>query len=509
MKSHTTQRVILVILVLALWIGLLSRHASAWKPTTHIYTANVIADDARDGKVTIPPYGEFEIAEAAKQMLVKPEFYRGGAIGPDAFPDLWTGQSYIHPKTHAWALHLWDRANSHNNAEVWAFTYGFYLHIAGDAWCHDWVNVYAGGSFPYAAEFQADTEKATLNVMRHMAVENSFDVEREKAGKLQAKTLAIPRDFVLKEMILYPGLRTEMNPMIQALTNLYDEKKPYDNQKTLGLRTYNARWFSDLDNGLRKYVEANERAWKQIVENDKETVLALEDNIGGWADDRLFSMLGAPDIVVTVANAPGKVLAALANGVTALLNAAGINVDVLNAIKDKFVDAMLKSTIGVSKAQFREMLRAEVNANLFPTEQEAIMQQIGTVPAQAAWPHGPVAVETDPAKADTYLESVNINGPLYNTIILGKIALLSPPEFKRLASMANAEQEAGAPRNLPDNVMLENWLVGIDFSHQCQWVKGEREATAQFLGCSNPHESLLFRRIFKPYPPMFQPTKSG
>ncbi len=86
MAIHMTRRVLPTVLLCALWTCLPSPHACAWKPTTHVYTANVIMDDAKDGKVTIPPYGEFDIAETAKLALTRPDHYRGGSIGPDAFP---------------------------------------------------------------------------------------------------------------------------------------------------------------------------------------------------------------------------------------------------------------------------------------------------------------------------------------------------------------------------------------------------------------------------------------
>ncbi len=58
--------------------------------------------------------------------------------------------------------------------------------------------------------------------------------------------------------------------------------------------------------------------------------------------------------------------------------------------------------------------------------------------------------------------------------------------------------------------MLENWLEAIDFSRQCQWTTGEREgAERKFLGYSSPHESPVFRRIFKAYPPVFEPSAGG
>ncbi len=506
MAIHMTRRVLPTVLLCALWTCLLSPRARAWKPTTHVYTANVIMDDAKDGKVTIPPYGEFEIADTAKVALTRPDHYRAGSIGPDGFPDLWTGQSYIHPRTRAWALHLWDRASEYNDAEVWAFTYGFYLHLAGDVWAHDWVNEYAGGSFPGAEDFLKNKDKSLLNVTRHMAIENTLDKEREKTEKLRTRTIAIPRDFVLKELVLCPELRAEMNPMVQALTKLYDEKRKDKGKRVLGIKTYDARWFDDLDDGLRRYVRANERAWKQVVERDKDPVKALDQKVGLWAESNLMSMLGAPDVVVGAANAVGWVFEKLGNGITSLLRLAGLDIDVLKELRKKLVNSLLEKTMGVTTDELTVMFQAEVDDELFPTERAAIMRQIGTIPAQAMWPHGPAAIETDGVKADAYAKMVNVNGPLYNSVILGKITLLSPEELERLAWAERERHEVGVTGSLPANVMLGSWLEGIDFSRQCQWTPGERKgAERQFLGYSSPHESPVFRRIFKPYPPVFQP----
>jgi hypothetical protein len=510
METHVIRRVLPTAVLCALWGCLLSPHASAWKPTTHVYTANLIMDDAKDGKVTIPPYGEFEIAETARQALSQPDHYRAGSIGPDGFPDLWTGQSYIHTNTRPWALHLWDRASEYDDAAVWAFTYGFYLHLAGDVWAHDWVNAHARGAWPGAEDFLKSRDASLLNIKRHMAIENTFDIERDRTEKLQTRTIAIPRDFVLKEMVLCPELRSEMNPMVQALTALYDEKRKDKGDRVLGIKTYNALWFDDLDDGLRRYVVANERTWKQVVERDKDPIKAFDDKLGLWADSNLMSMLGAPDIAIGVANAVGAVFGALGDGITGLLRLAGLDIDVLKALRDKFVNAMLEKTMGVSKKDLEEAFEAEVGDKLFPTERAAIMGQIGTIPAQAMWPHGPAAAETDAAKADAYTTTVDINGPLYNSVILGKITLLSAEEFKRLAWAERGTRESGAAESLPANVMLENWLEAIDFSRQCQWKQGEREgAERQFMGYSSPHESPVFRRIFKAYPPVFEPNPGG
>jgi len=84
-------------------------------------------------------------------MAVKwADHFRGGAVGPDHFPDPWTGQAYIHPNTGPWLRHLWNSAvaNRSDTVAVWAFTYGTLVHCAADVFGHDWVNYYSGGAYP-------------------------------------------------------------------------------------------------------------------------------------------------------------------------------------------------------------------------------------------------------------------------------------------------------------------------------------------------------------------------
>lgn len=166
--------------------------AYAFKPTTHIYSANeVLKSIKQEGDryffeldsilYEIDP----RVASAIKQY---PDYFRGGAIGPDGFPDIMFGQSIIHPDnrcntpnapppltcdmsnsgrtfTREWMSYIFEKGwetylaqcNNSNlyspcgNAEanqVLAFTYGFLLHGVGDIWSHTFVNHYARGVFP-------------------------------------------------------------------------------------------------------------------------------------------------------------------------------------------------------------------------------------------------------------------------------------------------------------------------------------------------------------------------
>lgn len=85
--------------------------AHAWKPTTHVHLAQKALEDVveKDGKTKIRfervdelgntcPLGEFEAYEGLVKAIGQyPEKFFAGAVGPDAYPDIATGQMLLHP----------------------------------------------------------------------------------------------------------------------------------------------------------------------------------------------------------------------------------------------------------------------------------------------------------------------------------------------------------------------------------------------------------------------------
>lgn len=139
-------------------------HGTRWKPNTHIFAANLAMQDALDdGKVTIPPYGEIPANPDAVRALRRfPNDYRGGVLGPDVFPDIYVGQSLAHADKSAdhdrwtsdhWLRHvlreartLGQRTNSDDERDrALAFAYGFVTHAAGDMFGHSYVNDWGDG----------------------------------------------------------------------------------------------------------------------------------------------------------------------------------------------------------------------------------------------------------------------------------------------------------------------------------------------------------------------------
>lgn len=170
------QKFLLVSLITALLLNLiLPTYTLAWKITTHVYLADIVLEDALDnGKVIIyrVNYESGEIIGEIGEYAVDPAIlaslqsnaaqYRAGTIGPDAYPDIVTGQQVIHPDpeltdieqgTDAWLQYLWTQANSDaykNNKAVRAFTVGLLTHAAGDMYAHTFVNNFTGEPFTFS-----------------------------------------------------------------------------------------------------------------------------------------------------------------------------------------------------------------------------------------------------------------------------------------------------------------------------------------------------------------------
>ena len=183
--------------------------ADAWKPKTHMYAAQQATELILQGQnIIILSNGEqypidSRIANAIRNY---PQYYRGGVIGPDAFPDIYVGQGLIHPDlrcydgtksdpackqpgqdgsfTHQWIRHIyesgWDYylnsdSSPQNRQKVLAFTYGYITHTAGDTWGHTLVNEYAKGVFPAVADVKSNDAKAAI-AMRHIVVEGYIGI---------------------------------------------------------------------------------------------------------------------------------------------------------------------------------------------------------------------------------------------------------------------------------------------------------------------------------------------
>ena len=180
--NKTVKRLISIVLVIVMCFSMFATEAAAWSSLSHVNSADLIlleltrAIKANGGKAKVTAYApyyarnegntySYEIPEEY-QLAVRnfPDAFRAGALGPDFYPDMVTGQMYTHPyflneennkriESGEWITLLCDSVNrlpkySEQRMEALSFTLGYMLHYCGDMFGHDFVNAFTGGTYP-------------------------------------------------------------------------------------------------------------------------------------------------------------------------------------------------------------------------------------------------------------------------------------------------------------------------------------------------------------------------
>ncbi|HUH23536.1 MAG TPA: hypothetical protein VLZ51_05695 [Brevundimonas sp.] len=272
--------------------------AYAWKPKTHIYLAEEVLRDALDNdKVTIYQtdyhtgrivgvLGEFPVDPAILAALrASPQQFRAGVLGPDAYPDILTGQQVIHPEaaeaienhgaggSNAWLSHLWQRGFVDSSSpQVRAFTLGYLTHAAGDVFAHTYVNHFAGGEFALTPDptnavkhlvlegYIGKRTPATVSAVSSTVVSGApaNQRKREDLGREErAPTRSSYRGTVTQDQTSIAGVETFIyQELTYARPGSVLEDKLMKGQGTTRSIPF---VFSTLRNGLQAQVEAYDR----------------------------------------------------------------------------------------------------------------------------------------------------------------------------------------------------------------------------------------------------------
>jgi len=185
--KRTITRLISMLLVTIMCFSMLPAEVFAWGKMTHVYTANLIEDETSDGSTTVRNYDYAVPEEFLEAIDAYPDAFRAGALGPDMYPDILTGQMYIHPRDEKinsgeWVTYLCDAVNkmgkgTEGRKVALAFTLGCMLHYCGDLFGHDFVNTFSGGTFPELLNMEMldVTSERLNNVLSHMSIEKYMD----------------------------------------------------------------------------------------------------------------------------------------------------------------------------------------------------------------------------------------------------------------------------------------------------------------------------------------------
>ncbi len=164
-----------VLIVLLAFLGLQTA-AWPWAINSHIYQADIIMEDILDdgmltfervihnddGSTTTEPLCTIAVAPHILAAITQcPLEFRAGSCCADLYPDMYIGQSIIHPyvpgqrwRSVDWARHVVNSARNYGENDTQrnkavAFAAGWLVHLGGDAIGHTWVNNYSGGAWDW------------------------------------------------------------------------------------------------------------------------------------------------------------------------------------------------------------------------------------------------------------------------------------------------------------------------------------------------------------------------
>jgi hypothetical protein len=488
--------------------------AAAWKPKTHIYTADLVMANIMAGQNTVTVGGrQYPVpVEVAGAIRAHPDDFRGGAVGPDAFPDIPGGQGNIHPdtRTNNGAVATPDPSPGHSFTWEWldhiyssawaaystcggcdagkrdlAFAYGYLVHAAGDVWGHTFVNDFARGTFPAISEL---TDPAKLAIaLRHTVVEGYVD-KHVPAGA--ALTIDAPVDFLYSTFIdnstaasygrglfveKFLQLRQWLVDKEDSLTKYIDSgwwpgcANPADWVSCVE-RAYVRAWRDDIDSGLRAYPTLSLKLARDLFTNAADPVGQAKRDVGDYANAHLYSMLGLPDFFGDIAGLTDSIA-------NAIRSVAAPIVAPIDALKDQFYNWIVKQATGQSLDEWASYFKnpdAHINSAAIglAADTSARVDRLMSLPRSGIGN----TQGFDPTRF----------AAIKNTIALGQLALLdgdglnavlqahgvAAHYFVQIAPRDNVMAPISQVLHLPWGIQLPlraGWARSIDGDHQ--WMK--------------------------------------
>ena len=375
--------------------------------------------------VQVPPFGWLRLDEdMARALFYFPGLMRAGAIGPDLFPDLITGQTVVHPgegpQSGRWAAYLESEVRrvaglydaspgSFDESPILrAYYAGWLAHMAGDLFGHAWVNDYAGGVWPTISD--GVTGEETKNILRHLIVEAYVSNKIPGAFLTGPRvTMDVPAGGQLTNRYLMTWItgnggridhddseddRFGINPIITG----YASGTPYHLDVFFSIRDrlrsvtrninwdalwagfitqlvfgyfdfgqasllYNHQWFKDVDTALKELVNSQLHVARRM--SSGEGFGAWFDEIESWLLRYGLSGLGLPDAVGRGIEMTGAVQEQIADAI--------LPDEVKEAISDLkrwFIDYVMEKAFGITLTEMEDALRDPAtqfrNPLLFP-----------------------------------------------------------------------------------------------------------------------------------------------
>ena len=453
----------------------------AWKPAMHVYLAERALEDALDdGKVTIERLdpatgkivgviGEYAVDAAVLDALKKnPDQYRAGVLGPDAYPDILTGQQVIHPPTNPdgsnrWLEYLW--ANSDGSPAIKAFVVGYLTHAAGDMYGHTFINNFTGGAFTFKPPENAKKHILLESYVGKRVPDPTFSASIAGVEDLiyQKMVDARPGTYLDKELLIkdgvgtdasiprvYSTLRAELEADVVKLTADAKKCKPWDLKcSAIFLKAeakYKKAWIKDIDVGLKAWVTTSDLAAKALFFNpekktDVDKAQAIFDD---YVNRHLISMSGPPDEVGDLRRLSGKLSDVIAKAIPDEL------VEPIRKFKQNLYDVVIKRATGMTSEELKRY--STEPETYFDTEMTSGPGQLIT---RTRFDAEMIFIKPGAKTIDYH----NV-GAAYNTAVMSKLLLLSKVSVNKLMA------DLGSTERLEKPDIMLGFLKTLDGDNQ-------------------------------------------
>ena len=523
-KARKWSRLIILILAFVCAMGMFSKKAYAWKTKTHGFSANLLLKEAEDGKVTVDGKDYAIPEEYLNALRQYPNAFRAGTLGPDFYPDMLTGQSYIHPYDAAagvgvgdWLMELVKGVNSlpkDSNArkEALAFTLGMAIHFAGDQFGHDFINAFAGGAYPAYADAVQDEDKLYY-IIRHMAEESYMD--SLIGSRLGNTGVSAPEKFIMNTWIyegtanagpakIYSkysgGMMYQYKYLVELRQKLYQyaEKNRYSIWPPLPqIVHYLDKWIEDLDKATYQLIVTFDDIAHDFLTgaNGKSDIQIVTDRLNEWLDKYGKYASPAPDILADIADA-------FARSQEWVLNEIGLG-DLTEQWK-KFKNELISDMILWGLAQ------AGINVNQY--------MDLLSDPEAALEAHG--GSKADYEEYMTYMNAFEQDpesfAAFYNTLLMGKLILMGP---KNLHNFFASYSVASSFDDTTGEIMMDEFKISIKtgpYDHNgtddnviCDVYEGKTRITSKLLDTSghNDFEIGQWDEFYVELPKKISPSK--
>jgi len=442
------------------WV--LQTPVGAWSINTHMYSANLIIQDLEDdqrlevrevvrhddGTMSTNVIGTLPVSpDIAAAILAKPDAFRAGACGPDGYPDLYVGQSVIHPyepgqpwRAIDWAHRVleeardWEEGDDDKHQSALAYAAGWVVHYAGDAFGHTWVNSYAGGEWDWG----------NMGIVeRHVTLEGYVNSKIPHTGDgTDNMTLNVHSGFVVDATLLDDDVYGPLAPA-GHMRALVDYWKAFRHMERKCEKRQDEWWnpvgwaIGAVEDWLEHYRKESERAMSEWVETSTVVLQCMADkhpqDIPGeyteWALEYPFRLCPA---------LPGQIV----DVIGWLGHEFGVLMSPVSSLKESIVEYVYNQAMAgtVEKLVGAEALMGD----FYPPE----------VRAQAD-------AEMGVTDAHPTLDWEQFK-PLYDTVALGKLTLLDNDGLDELGAMLGTGK---LHRGSRDNIMFD-CVNSLDASNQ-------------------------------------------